>query len=150
MFNKGTLEGWIAELGIVSRLRYLGYLADADLVAVMNAAAALVFPSLYEGFGLPALEAMACGTPVICSGTTALEEIGGPAIRIDLCSTDSIAGAMVQVAGEQFDRSTLIELGLRHVKQFSWPAGARQKLDAYARIADRSYRPGRASTIPKF
>jgi glycosyltransferase involved in cell wall biosynthesis len=132
----GRIRSWISHFGLGVRVKYLGFLRDADLVTLLNGTLGLVFPSLYEGFGLPVIEAMACGAPVICSGSTALHEIGGPALRVDPKDVRSIATAMVNLAAGRVDRQALVRAGLQHAALFSWQAAARKKLDCYRRLME--------------
>ncbi len=116
-------------------VRHLGYLPDADLVAVTQGAMALVYPSFYEGFGLPPLEAMACGTPVISSRAGGLAEaIGDAAKVIDPEDEMDIFKAMKEVAESEELRKTLTEKGLAHAAQFSWDKTARATADIYRRL----------------
>jgi len=98
-----------------------GYVPDEDLPAVYGGAHVLVFPSLYEGFGLPLLEAMACGTPVACSGTSSLPEVGGEAARyFDPLSEASITEALRSLLSDDALRRDLAERGLARASRFSW------------------------------
>jgi glycosyltransferase involved in cell wall biosynthesis len=91
------------------------------LTLLYNMADLFVFPSLYEGFGLPPLEAMACGTPVVISDRGSLPEIAGPAAIItDALATDRLAAAMKTVLTDDKARNDLIVRGLNHVRKFSW------------------------------
>lgn len=109
------------ELGIGTRLKWLDYAAYEQLPILINQAIALVFPSLWEGFGLPVLEAMACGTPVITSNCSSLPEVAGEAgILVDPYRVEEIADAMYQIATDSGLRSQLRQLGLSRATQFSW------------------------------
>ncbi len=111
----------IAVLGLEHRVKFLDYLPYAELPRVINQAIALVFPSLWEGFGLPVLEAMACGTPVITSNVSSLPEVAGDAaILVDPYRVEAIASAMQQVATDGQARSQLRQAGLARASQFSW------------------------------
>jgi glycosyltransferase involved in cell wall biosynthesis len=108
-------------LGIEQQVKFLGYVAYADLPMLMGGAIALVFPSLWEGFGLPVLEAMACGTPVITSNLSSLPEVAGDAaILIDPYRIEAITDAMQAIAEDTKLRSHFSQLGLQRAKQFSW------------------------------
>jgi glycosyltransferase involved in cell wall biosynthesis len=108
-------------LGIRDRLKILGYVADTDLPKLINQAIALVFPSLWEGFGLPVLEAMACGTPVISSNLSALPEVtGDAAILVNPYDIGEIAAAMHSLASDSSLRTALRTAGLQRASQFSW------------------------------
>lgn len=104
-----------------------GWVGKDDLPHLMNGAAAFVFPSLYEGFGIPVLEAMACGTPVVASGIPALREVAGEAAYlVDPYSVENIAEGMNRVLTDEFLREDLKIRGLRQVKDFSWEKCARE------------------------
>ena len=93
--DRGAIAKTLAELDLGSDLVFAGHVADENLPAVYSGAELFVFPSLYEGFGLPPLEAMACGTPVVCSNTSSLPEVvGDAAITVDPNDVDALAGAM--------------------------------------------------------
>ncbi len=107
-----------------------GYVSEEDLPAVYRMATALVFPSLYEGFGLPALEAMAASTPVITSNVSSLPEVAGTAaVMIDPASAGEIAAAMELVAEDSGTRTLLIERGKKRASQFTWEKTARKTLE---------------------
>jgi glycosyltransferase involved in cell wall biosynthesis len=108
-------------------VRALGFVPDDDLRALASGCAAFVFPSLYEGFGLPVLEAMACGAPVVCSSATALPEVAGDAaLLVDPLSADSIAAGLAQVLADRDLCAALRERGFRRAAEFSWDRAARQ------------------------
>jgi len=120
------------QLNIEGSLKVLGYIPDSDFVHLYKSAECFVFPSLYEGFGLPMLEAMACGTPVITSNITALPEIGGDAaIYVDPYSEEQIAVAMDRIVENSVLRDTLIEKGYRRAQEFSWRKTAEETLQLY-------------------
>ena len=119
-------------LGVAERVRFLGDVAERDLPGLYNLAELFVFPSLCEGFGLPALEAMACGVPVVCSGTSSLPEVvGDSALLVDPYTTAEIAEAMVRVVTDSALRERLRERGLQRAAGFSWMETARQTLAVY-------------------
>ena len=104
-----------------SRLIFTGYVAEEDLPALYSGAVAFVFPSLYEGFGLPALEAMACGTPVITSNTTSLPEVvGDAALLVDPTDPDKLCEAMSTILSDHSLREELRRKGLMRAAEFSW------------------------------
>jgi glycosyltransferase involved in cell wall biosynthesis len=108
-------------LGIAHRVKWLNYLSYQELPTVISNAVALVFPTFWEGFGLPVLEAMACGTPVITSNLASLPEItGNAAILINPYRTAEIAGAMMDLITDQKMRSQLSQLSLQQAEKFSW------------------------------
>jgi glycosyltransferase involved in cell wall biosynthesis len=111
----------VRELRIEQRVKFLDYIPYAELPALMNRALALVFPSLWEGFGLPALEAMACGAPVITSNLSALPEVTGEAaLLIDPYDVEAIADAMQTVIDSSQLRSKMRAAGIERAELFSW------------------------------
>jgi glycosyltransferase involved in cell wall biosynthesis len=107
------------------RLRRLGYVADRDLPGLYAGARALAMPSLYEGFGLPCLEAMACGTPVVAAAAGALPEtVGDAALLIDPRDADAFAGAILTAVYEDDVRERLADAGRRRAAAYSWSATA--------------------------
>ena len=116
-----TLKVQVAELGITNQVKFLDYIPYSELPKIINQAIALVFPSLWEGFGLPVLEAMACGTPVITSNLSSLPEVAGDAaILINPYNTGEITEAMQAIANDSVLRSRLSSQGIAHSQQFSW------------------------------
>lgn len=115
------LVAHIKELGLTKRVKFLGYVAYEKLPVLINQAIALVLPSLWEGYGLPLLEAMACGTPAIASNRSSLPEVAGDAaILIDPYNVGEIADAMRAIILQTNLRARLRELGLARASQFSW------------------------------
>lgn len=111
----------VRRLGLDERVRFPGYVAEEDKAALLSGAVALLFPSLYEGFGMPVLEAQACGCPVVTSATSSLPEVAGDgALLVDPQDTAAIANAMLRIATEPELRSALIERGFANVGRFSW------------------------------
>jgi glycosyltransferase involved in cell wall biosynthesis len=136
-------KGWCNEslLARLSRMesfgmvKRLGYVPDEDLPTLYQSAQALVFPSWYEGFGLPVLEAMQCGCPVISSTRTSMAEIGGDAIiGIDPADSEAIAQAMLRMESEPALRDGLITAGLAQAEKFTWEKAAAATLDFYRAI----------------
>jgi glycosyltransferase involved in cell wall biosynthesis len=116
-----------------------GYVTRDELRALYSGAFALVFPSLYEGFGLPAVEAMACGVPVLASTGGALPEVvGDAALLFDPTSRVLIADAMRRIASDDELRRELVERGRKRARSFSWHATARATLDTYAHVLRRT------------
>lgn len=112
---------------LAPHIRLLDYVPDEDLAGLYSGARAFVFPSLYEGFGFPILEAMACGTPVICSNTSSLPELAGDAaLLVNPTDTDALAAAILRVLFEYDLYTTLVEKGFEQVKKFSWDKAARE------------------------
>jgi glycosyltransferase involved in cell wall biosynthesis len=121
--------GW----GRVSANGWLGRVADEELARLYRGAACLAYPSLYEGFGIPILEAMACGTPVVTSRGGATEEVaGGAAVLVDPLDVDSIAAGIEEALAR---RDELRALGLERVREYSWDATAQATLDVYREVA---------------
>jgi glycosyltransferase involved in cell wall biosynthesis len=115
------LQVQVAQLGIAEQVKFLNYIADEDLPEIINGAIALVFPSLWEGFGLPVLEAMACGTPVITSKVSSLVEVAGDAaILVDPYNVEEMAWAMEQVATDTQLRDRLCAAAIARAGHFSW------------------------------
>jgi glycosyltransferase involved in cell wall biosynthesis len=118
------------------RIRLLGHLPDDEVVAFLNQCEAFVFPSLYEGFGLPPLEAMACGAPVITSGLSSLPEVvGDAALVVDPLSESGIAAAMARVLSDPGLARGLREAGLAQAAKFSWRRTAELTLAVYRAVA---------------
>ena len=112
-----------------------GNVPHADLPLLMNAAYAFIFPSLYEGFGLPVLEAMKCGTPVLTSNISSLPEIvGHAAILVDPYDEESIAFGMEQLVQDSDLRERLAREGLQQAALFSWQKAAAETLNIYRQI----------------
>src|SRR5690606_18869982 len=118
------------ELGIAEHVRFTGYVEDADLPILLSGALAFALPSLYEGFGMPVLEAMACGTPVLASNTSALPEVAGDAaLLVNPTDTTEIAAAIERLANDTALRAESRARGLARVAQFTWERCADQTLD---------------------
>ncbi|HZO32932.1 MAG TPA: glycosyltransferase family 1 protein [Chloroflexota bacterium] len=123
------LERALARVQARDRIRLLGYVEDADLPPLLSGSLGLAFPSLYEGFGLPALEAMACATPVLTSNTSSLPEVvGDAALLVDPLDVDAIAEGLRKLAGSSDLRKHLGTLGLARAADFTWQRAAPQTL----------------------
>jgi glycosyltransferase involved in cell wall biosynthesis len=119
----------VKRLGLTGRVIFPGYVADEHLLALLSGAQAFVFPSLYEGFGIPVLEAGACGVPVITSNTSSLPEVAGDAaLLVDPHDVDAIAEAMYRLVTDDALRAELARRGLENVKRFSWEKCGRETL----------------------
>jgi glycosyltransferase involved in cell wall biosynthesis len=136
-------RGWLSEevydtvkaLNLDDRVRFVGRVPSEDLLYLYNAAQLLVHPSFYEGFGLPPLEAMTCGTPIIASNVSALPEVvGDAAILIDPHDVEGLTVAMWRVLTDQDLRASLAAKGLKRAKMFSWQRAAQETLDLYRRV----------------
>lgn len=122
----------VRSLGLTDRVTFLEGVGEDDLICLYNAARILILPSLYEGFGLPPLEAMACGTPVIVSNRGSLPEVVGRAgLIIDPDREESISAAIGRLWDSESLRSELREKGLKRAKDFSWEKTARETLKVY-------------------
>jgi glycosyltransferase involved in cell wall biosynthesis len=126
-------EGPLAQrLGLAESVRFLGHVPQADLPALYSAAEIFAFPSLYEGFGLPTLEAMACGTPVVASNVSAVPEVvGDAAIQVSPLDVEALADAMERLLRDERLRDELRERGLKRAAGFSWEKTARQTAGVY-------------------
>jgi glycosyltransferase involved in cell wall biosynthesis len=113
-------------------VRFIGFADDADLPALYSEALCLAFPSLYEGFGLPILEAMACGTPVITSKVSSMPEAAGDAaLLIDPHDVDALTDALRRVISDSTLREDLVQRGYTQAARFTWDAAARKLLAVY-------------------
>ena len=120
------------ELGIAEQIVFTGFVNDADLCALYSAATVCACPSFYEGFGFTVLEAMACGTPVVCSVATSLPEVGGQAaLYADPHKPQEIADQMLRIFFDAHLRNSLVIQGRQNLQRFSWANTARQTLAAY-------------------
>jgi glycosyltransferase involved in cell wall biosynthesis len=118
-----------------SDVRYLGYVPESDLGKIYNLARLFVYPSLYEGFGLPPLEAMACGCPVIVSQAASLPEVcGDAACYVDPLETSSIREGMERVLSEESLRTALTSKGLKRAEKFSWEKCAEAHLAVFEEL----------------
>lgn len=128
LFRKGQSEGW---------LKYLGFVPENDLPALYSAANSFVFPSIYEGFGLPVLEAMASGTPVICSNVSSLPEVvGDAALAHDPQDVDNLSLYLRMMIEDIDKRQLMIDSGLARAKQFTWSLCADKTIEAYKQVAE--------------
>jgi glycosyltransferase involved in cell wall biosynthesis len=117
-------------------IRFVGYVPEADLAAMYSAASVFAFPSLYEGFGLPPLEAMACGTPVVVSKSSSLPEVVGDAgVQVDPHDPEALAGALEQLLLDDTLASELSRQGAERAATFSWESAARKMLAVYEKVA---------------
>jgi len=127
----------LEELGLDREVILLGHVPDGDLPALYSAATLFVFPSLYEGFGLPPLEAMACGVPVVCSSTSSLPEVAGnAALLVDPLDVEALAEAVERVLTDEVLRAEMRERGLRQAAKFSWEDTAWQTSKVYKSLTE--------------
>jgi glycosyltransferase involved in cell wall biosynthesis len=125
-------------LGVTEKVRFLNYVPAADLPALYTGADVFVLPSLYEGFGLPILEAMACGTPVIASHTSSIPEVAGDAVTlVDPQDVPALASSIHLVLANLGVREDLRQRGSARVAQFSWGRTARAVLRILFKVAER-------------
>jgi glycosyltransferase involved in cell wall biosynthesis len=128
----------VEELGLENEVIFPGFVADEDLPALYSLAELFVFPSLYEGFGLPPLEAMACGTPVVISDRPSLPEVVGEAgLMVEATDGQELARAMEQVLTDENLRREMREKGLKQAEKFTWEAAAGKLLDVYGRLGSQ-------------
>ena len=133
-------KGWLYEeifatveqLGLEEKVIFPGFVADGDLPALYNLADLFVFPSLYEGFGLPPLEALACGRPVITSDASSLPEVtGGAGLMVEAIDVEALAEAMKRVLEDKTLREGMIARGLEQAGKFTWEKAAVKLLNLY-------------------
>jgi glycosyltransferase involved in cell wall biosynthesis len=133
-------KGWMYEetlalperLGLGERVHFAGFVDDADLPALYNLAAAFAFPSWYEGFGLPVLEAMACGTPVVAANNSSLPEaVGEAGLLVEAADTEALAVALGRLLADGVLRARLIPAGQSQARRFTWEGAAAQLLAIY-------------------
>jgi glycosyltransferase involved in cell wall biosynthesis len=123
-------------LGVANAVKFLGYVPDADLAALYTGAEALVFPSLFEGFGLPPLEAMACGTPVIAAQAPAMDDVlAGAAIFVPVRDPGAIATAASELVGDPARRADISKKSLQLAATYSWKRVAEETVAVYLELA---------------
>jgi glycosyltransferase involved in cell wall biosynthesis len=141
----GGAKGWfyedvfarVEELGLEGQVMFPGYIPVSELPLWYNAAELFVYPSLYEGFGLPPLEAMACGTPVVAANTSSLPEVVGEAgLTVDPLDVEGLAEAMRQVLSNEILWQEMRERGLQRAKGFSWTKTAQETVQVYRRVME--------------
>ena len=145
-------QGWLFDeiykevdrLGLRERVRFLGLVPTHDLVALYNAASLFIYPSLYEGFGLPVLEAMACGCPIITSNISSLPEVVGDAgIMVDPHDVAQITHAIESLCKDKQKHTWYKNKGLERAKQFSWQRCAKETLEIYSRAINNHSHHGK-------
>jgi glycosyltransferase involved in cell wall biosynthesis len=136
-------KGWLYDevmhevqrLGLSERVKFIGYADDDDLPALYRAASVFAFPSFYEGFGLPPLEAMACGVPVVTSNTSSLPEVvGDVGLTVNPHDLDALASALNTAMTDEAWRAQAIVRGIERAKTFTWQRAAEQLLGVYERV----------------
>jgi glycosyltransferase involved in cell wall biosynthesis len=136
-------KGWLYDdvlaevkvLGLEDRVKFIGYVEDSDLPHLYRAARVFAFPSIYEGFGIPPLEAMACGVPVVTSNASSLPEVVGDAgLQVNPFDVDALAHALDTALHDEGWRAQAIELGIARAKQFTWHSAAEQLMAIYDEV----------------
>lgn len=136
---EARLRARAGEAGVAQDVRFIGWVQDAELEGLWAVARAFVFPSLYEGFGLPVLEAMARGVPVACADASSLPEVAGEAaLLFDPLSQADIAGAIMRLLDDDDLRARLVQLGRQRARLFSWERTATETLAVYERALGRA------------
>jgi glycosyltransferase involved in cell wall biosynthesis len=134
-----SIRAHVQALGVEATIHFAGYIDGHDLAAVYSLATAFAYPSLYEGFGLPVLEAMACGTPVLTSDGSSLPEVAGDAaVLASPTDVDAIAAGLRRLLEDSSLRDELSARGITRAAQFSWDRCARQTLEVYRRVSGQS------------
>jgi glycosyltransferase involved in cell wall biosynthesis len=134
--DEPAAHAFVREAGLDGRVRFVGFVPEGDYPGMVSGSLLYFFPSLFEGFGLPALEAMACGAPVVTASTTSLPEVcAGAAVLADPADDGTMAEALVSVATSQTLRQELRDRGLRRVRQTTWRSVAEQTLAIYREAA---------------
>ena len=132
----GELHGFLKNADFSERVRLVGYLADDDLRALYSSCRVFVYPSLYEGFGLPLLEAMACGAPVITSDIPSIREtVGDVALLVSPTDVNELARGIVRLLENPAEREQRSAMGKQHASKFSWEKAAASTLDIYRRLS---------------
>jgi anaerobic magnesium-protoporphyrin IX monomethyl ester cyclase len=142
------IDELVDRLGVSSAVTFTGYVPFDDLPALYSLAEIFVYPSMYEGFGLPVIEAMACGVPVVTGRAAALAEVGGNAVeQVEQVEADALGDAIVGLAKDPERRRQLAAAGLSRATRFSWTRAARQSLDIYRQVATGV--PARAARVAR-
>jgi len=129
------LKQLIPELALERSFQFINHPPGEDLVAAYDIADLFVFPSPYQGFGLPVVEAMACGTPVVCSNTSSLPEVVAEAtVTVDPCDVEALAAAMHRVLADEDLQQDLSRRGLERAAGFTWERTARRTLEVYREL----------------
>ena len=140
-YDKNELEKLLDEIGdknLISRIKLTGYIVNTDLPAIYSQAQAFLYPSLRESFGIPMLEAMASGTPVLTSTTSSMPEVAGnAALLVDPFKSEEITQGMIRITSDQSLRENLIKEGFVQAAKFSWKAMAENVLKIYQEIGNQ-------------
>jgi glycosyltransferase involved in cell wall biosynthesis len=136
-WNSSPIYGLVQELGLEDQIIFTGFIPQEDKLALYNMAEVYAFPSLVEGFGLPVLEAMACGTAVVTSNVTAMPEVAGDAaVLINPLEQEELTEALRKVLTDDALRADLVEKGLKRVHDFTWTKTAQNMLAVYEETCD--------------
>jgi glycosyltransferase involved in cell wall biosynthesis len=131
-YGDNVLRPLARSLGCEDQVEFTGYISDEDVRALYAAARCVAQVSEGEGFGLPVIEAMFCGAPVIAANTTALKEVAGDAaLLVDPMDEQKIATGLAQLCGDEHLRRDLRERGIRHTQQYTWDRAAQQTIAVY-------------------
>lgn len=129
----------INEKKLQGKIIFTGHVDEETLACLYTGASAFVYPSLYEGFGLPILEAMACGSPVVCSNVSSIPEVAGDAaFQVDPADAEGLAHALDNVLADSALRQSMIQKGIERASQFSWRETAIKTLQVFARVAEQN------------
>src|SRR5437016_287552 len=149
-YQGGVAERKARALGLTGRVKFLGYVPRADLPEIFSGATALVYPSLLEGFGLPIIEAMACGTPVITSNNSSMREVAGDAaVLVDPRNVREITEAMARIAEDSGLRAELSRKGLNRASEFSWKKTAELTMEVYKEAIETPNFPPKLGGKPR-
>ncbi len=133
--DDATIRQMAARAGIADKMMHLRHLPEEELPVILSAARMLVMPSRWEGFGLPVLEAMACGTPVVCTTAGSLPEVAGKAASfVEPDDSGGLADAILSLDQDEAMRSSLRQAGLLHCQRFRWERTVQQTLEAYSSV----------------
>ncbi|MDI7252605.1 MAG: glycosyltransferase family 1 protein, partial [Actinomycetota bacterium] len=130
------IQGTARRCGMEERVVHLEYVTEEELLCLYNACGLFVYPSLYEGFGLPVVEAMACGTPVACSRVTSMPEVAGEAAAyFDPLDVEDMARVLASLLSDREERERLAQAGIRRAAEFSWRKAAEETLRVFREVA---------------
>ena len=138
----GRVREAALQSGVEDRIRFLGFVSDTDLLNLYNSCDCFVFPSYYEGFGIPILEAMACGKAVACANTSSMPEVAdGAGLLFDPYRTEEIGRALKDILIDHELRARMERKGLQQAAKFTWKKSARKTLDMYEEVSERMSSP---------
>jgi glycosyltransferase involved in cell wall biosynthesis len=138
-WKNSELYKHIKENNLDTHILFLGYLSREDLVLLYNTADVFVFPSFYEGFGMPVLEAMACGTPVVCSQVSSIPEIAGDAaLFFDPKNSEEIAAAILRATSDSLLRKEMKIKGLINAEKYRWTQAAEKTVDVFSAVHEKN------------